>query len=448
MGCRFLSFLNKFSHHFRSYRHDVSEGARQYMSGLMQGGKRKNMLHMAQVVPEADNRNLQQFLTHSKWSAREVMDHVAQEVSQSIGHDTDACLLIDESGFAKQGKKSVGVARQWLGRLGKVDNGQVAVYATLCNGERHSLVDTRLYLPKEWTDDPQRCIEAGVPEEEIVFKTKDQLALEIIQNARALGLKFGWVGADAGYGKSCAVFYNLEKMGERFFIDIPSDFSVYLSDPQPKVPQIKGLGRKPTRYKTALKSQKACSLKALNQPERWQSVDVRKTTRGRLKLRALRQTVYVWDAQREHSLKLTLLVSENPDGTERKYTMTNAPETERMQDLVYAQRQRFWVERSFENAKGQCGMADYQVQKWAAWHHHMALVIMAMYFMLEERIAQKEDYPLLSCTDIEMLLAFFLPRRDLNKEEIIRQVEESHKRRKRAMLSHARMAKKREKVHD
>ena len=416
------------------------------MSGLMQGGKRKNMLHMAQVVPEADNRNLQQFLTHSKWSAREVMDHVAQEVSRSIGHDTDACLLIDESGFAKQGKKSVGVARQWLGRLGKVDNGQVAVFASLCNGDKHTLIDTRLYLPKEWTHDPQRCIEAGAPREEIAFKTKDQLALEIIAHARALGLKFGWIGADAGYGKSCAVFYNLDKMGEKFFIDIPSDFSVYLSDPQPQLPQFKGAGRKTTRYKRAQKSQKACALKALKEPGQWQNVDVRKTTRGRLKLRAWRQTVYIWDNQKERALKLTLLVSENPDGTERKYTLTNAPDTEPTQELVYAQRQRFWVERSFEDAKGQCGMADYQAQKWAAWHHHMALVMMAMYFMLEERIARKADYPLLSCADIETLLAFFLPRRDLNKREIIRQVEESHQRRKRAMLSHARMAKKREKT--
>ena len=411
----------------------------------MQAGERKNMLHMASVVPEADNRNLQQFLTHSKWSAREVMDELAQRASQRIGDKTGACLLIDESGFAKQGKKSVGVARQWLGRFGKVDNGQVAVYATLCNGKRTALVDARLYMPKEWINDPQRCREAGVPEEEIVFRTKDQLALEIIKHARQKGLKFGWVGADAGYGKSPEVFYPLQEMGEKFFIDIPSDFSVYLSDPQPRLPEFKGIGRMPKAYKTQEKSHKACSLEALKKEDAWKTVCARSATRGALKLRAWKQAVYVWDAQREKALKLTLLVSENPDGSERKYTLTNAPETEPIQQQVYKQRQRFWVERSFEDAKGQCGMADYQARKWAGWHHHMALVMMAMLFMLEERIAQSNDYPLLSCADIEKLLALFLPRRDLETEEVIRQMEASHRRRKKAMESHARMAKKREK---
>ena len=412
----------------------------------MQAGKRKNMLHMAEVVPEADNRNLQQFLTHSKWSAREVIDHVAREANDRIGHRTEACLLIDESGFAKQGKKSVGVARQWLGRLGKVDNGQVAVYATLCNEGGNALVDTRLYLPKEWIDDPQRCREAGVPAEEIVFRTKDQLALEIIQHARETGLKFGWIGADAGYGKSCDVFYTLGQMGEKFFIDIASDFSVYVRDPQPMLPKFKGMGRMPTRYKTGQKSQPACSLEGLKKEGRWKTLVVRKTTRGQLKLRAWSQRVYVWEDQREQALELTLLVSENLDGTDRKYTMTNAPETEPLEEQVYAQRQRYWVERSFEDAKGQCGMADYQVQKWAGWHHHMALVMLAMLFMLEERIEQKEGYPLLSCADIERLLALLLPRRDLDQTEVIRQVEASHRRRKRAIESHARMAKKRAKL--
>jgi len=259
-------------------------------------------------------------------------------------------------------------------------------------------------------------------------------------------LKFGWVGADAGYGKSCEAFYNLTEMGERFFIDIPSDFSVYLSDPEPQLPEPKRAGRKPTRYKTGQKSQRACALEGLKETESWREVKARKTTRGPLKLRAWRRTVYVWDNRRDHALRATLLVSENLDGTERKYTLTNAPETKSLEQLVYAQRQRFWVERSFEDAKGRCGMADYQVQKWSAWHHHMALVMMAMLFMLEERLSQKEDYPLLSCADVENLLAKFLPRRDVGEAEVIRQLEESHKRRKRAIQSHTRMAKIREKA--
>jgi SRSO17 transposase len=433
--------VKTFSHHFKSYRHDVSEGARQYLAGLMQGGGRKNMLHMAEVVPEADARNLQQFLTHSKWDARGVMDAVAREANRRVGDGREACLLLDESGFAKQGKKSVGVARQWLGRLGKVDNGQVGVFGVLCQGRLATPVDARLYLPKEWTEDPPRCRQAEVPEGEGHFRTKDELALEIIRHAREQGLKFGWVGADAGYGKSPATFYSLVEMEEKFFIDVPSDFSLYLADPQPTLPKAGQRGRPAQQFQSAHSKSAACRLKGLDDPRGWKVVQVRDTTRGKLELKAWQRTVYVWDAGHPVGLRLTLLVSENLDGTDRKYTLTNVPESTPLKRLVYQQRQRYWVERVFEDAKGECGMADYQVQKWSGWHHHMALVLMAMLFMLTERLEQRRSYPLLSCADIEALLVRFLPRRDLDEAEVIQQVAVRHRRRQQAIESHTRRAK-------
>ena len=149
----------------------------------MQAGSRKNIYAISEVVPDTNDRNLQQFITHSKWSAREVLDHVAHDADELIGDATDAALIIDESGFAKQGKMSVGASRQYLGRLGKVDNGQVAVFGVLAKGRFATAIDTRLYLPKEWTDDAERCHKAGIPESERVFKTKSQLALEIVEQA-------------------------------------------------------------------------------------------------------------------------------------------------------------------------------------------------------------------------------------------------------------------------
>ena len=445
MGQRFLTFVKTYNQHFRSYRHDVSDKARQYMCGLMQGGERKNMLHMAEIVPNAKSRNLQQFLTHSQWSARAVLDQVAREVNALVGHPTEACLNLDESSFAKQGKKSVGVARQWLGRLGKVDNGQVAVYGVLCQKQRAALVDTRLYLPKEWTDDPERCRDAGVPEEEIVFRTKEALAVEMIQHARKLGLQFGWVGADAGYGKSPALFYRLGDLGETFYINVPADFSVYLTDPRP---QAKPRRRPGTglRYATAQKRMAVRKFPELKDPAAWQKVTGRNTTRGKLALRAWRRVVYVWDGQSAQARRLTLVVTENLDGTDRKYTVTNAPETTGLDRMVFCQRQRYWIERTFQDGKGECGMADYQVQKWSGWQHHMALVMMALLFMLKERLEQRQAYPILSCADIEKLLARFLPQQELDESEVIRQVEAMHRLRQKAKRSHARCAKRRAKA--
>lgn len=410
----------------------------------MQAGSRKNIDRMAEVVPNSTSRNLQQFLTHSKWQAREVMEHVARDADELLGDDRQACLLIDESGFAKQGRGSVGVKRQWLGRLGKVDNGQVAVFGVLAKGRFAAPIDARLYLPNEWADDPERCKRAGVPEEERVFRTKPELGLDLVRNARKNYLRFGWVGADAGYGKGPGFCNALDEMGEIFMVDVHSDFHVYLEDPRPHLPEKTAKrGRPPIRFQTNQQSVEVQEVVKSLPPKTWRTVTLRTTTRGELKVRCCRLSVYVWDGEWETSKGWQLIATQalgaNPD---LKISLTNAPRGTSLSRLGWMQRQRFWVERVFEDAKSECGMADYQVRKWRAWHHHMALVMMAMLFMLTERIRHKETYPLLSCADIEQLLARFLPRRDVTQEEVIQQLEHRHRQRQLAIESHARQQKR------
>jgi SRSO17 transposase len=438
-----MAFLDTYTEHFQSYRHNVSDKARQYACGLMQAGSRKNMDRMAEVVPDAKSRNLQQFLTHSKWDYREVIDHVAYDVDRLLGNDKDACLLIDESGFAKQGKGSVGVSRQWLGRLGKVDNGQVGVFGVLVNGQFAVPVDGRLYLPREWTDDPERCKKAGIPQEQQSFRTKPDLALEIVRHAREKGLRFGWIGADAGYGKGPGFCSSLGEMGETFVVDVHSDFHVYLKDPQPYLPEkTSKRGRPFTKYQSDQDSIEASALVNSIPAKHWKTMALRSTTRGFLRVRSCRQRVYVWDGESEKvqcwDLIATKTLGNNPD---TKISLTNAPQSTTLKRLGWVQRQRYWVERAFEDAKSECGMADYQARKWSAWHHHMALVMMAMLFMLYERIHHKETYPLLSCADIEELLARFLPRRDATEEEVVSQLEQRHRQRQKSIDSHSRCQK-------
>jgi SRSO17 transposase len=435
---RFTSVVKSYSEHFQSYRHNVSEKARQYACGLMQAGNRKNMDRMAEVVPGSDSRNLQQFITHSKWSWRAVMDHVAKDVDELIGHRRDACFLIDESSFQKQGSSSVGVSRQWLGRQGKVDNGQVAVFAALANGEQVCPVDARFYLPAQWSDDEARCKAAGIPESFRNFKTKNALAIETVTHARENGLRFGWVGADAGYGKGPEFMFTLDDMGETFMIDIHSDFTVYPDDPAPYIPAWPGRGRKPHLYRSETKATQAVALvRKLEQPQ-WKWLKLRDTTRGPLRLRAYSRRVFVWDKLSAHARQYTLVVTQTEDGKETKISLSNTSERTSLKRLAHMQRQRYWVERSFEDGKSECGMADYQVRKWEAWHHHMALVMMSMRFMLEERQIQAEEHPLLSCADIEELLAYFLPRRNTSQAEIIRQLKARHEQRLRAIETHTR----------
>ena len=189
------------------------------------------------MVAEADEQRLQHMLTESQWDHRAVLDQVAQEADRRLGGTEDSCLLIDESGFAKKGKHSVGVKRQWCGRQGKVDNCQVGVFAALGKAHLSTLIDERLYLPKEWALSPARCRKAGIPEAERVHKSKSELALEMVRHQRALGLRFAWVGADGGYGKEPAFLRGLEGMGERFVVDIHKDQHLYLEDPRPAIPE-------------------------------------------------------------------------------------------------------------------------------------------------------------------------------------------------------------------
>jgi len=397
------------------------------------------MDQMEEVVPGSKSRSLQQLLTHSKWDACGVIDHVASEVDRLIGDRQRTGLLIDESSFAKQGPMSVGVSRQCLGRHGKVNNGQVAVFGVLTKDRLAVPVDVRLYLPQKWTDDPERCQKAGIPEVERVFHTKEQLALKMVSHARKNSLRYGWGVADAGYGKGPGFCIELDRMGESFVVDLHSDFPVYLQDTKPYIPERKD---KPGRNFTRLRTD-ATSLEANTVVDRLNLGDqpvlkLRDTTRSSLKVRALQIPVYVRDGQSSQANRFFLLATQTAGATaQTKISLCNAPETMALETIAWRRLQRFWVERAFEDAKSECGMADYQVRKWSAWHHHMALVMMTMLFMLSEKIRQKDTYPLLSCSDIEELLSRFLPRRDVSKSEIIRQLEHRHRKRWSAMQSHA-----------
>ena len=391
---------------------------------------RKNMERMEEHVVGADDQALQYMLTDAQWDSKAVMDQVAQEVNQLLGGD-ESCLLLDESGFEKKGEHSVGVARQWNGRLGKVDNCQVGVFAALGCGTRVSLIDFRLYLPESWSKDALRCKKMGIPESFRAFKTKSELALEMVRHQRQQGIQFAWVGADGGYGKEPAFLRGLDDMDEIFVVDVHKDQLIYLEDPQPVIPQKKNKrGKKTSRYQAQTQSVRVDDWKKAQPEEAWQHYKLRDSTKGELVVEILHQRVWLWDKNGPNAHHWHLIVRRELNSPETcKYTLSNAPAETSTQQLAQMQGQRFWIERAFEDGKSESGMADYQARKWRSWHHHMALVSMAMLFMAEERELHRDEMPLLSCNDIEILLRTFLPRRDIDPDEVVRQMEKRHRRR-------------------
>ena len=409
----------------------MSPQAQKYLSGLLQA-ERRNVQRMAEVVVDTDAQALHHFLADSPWDARAVMDQVARDVDCLLGGDQDSCLVLDETCFPKKGKKSVGVARQWMGRQGKTDNCQVAVFAALARGRSVSLIDAELYLPQEWVKDPQRCAAAGVPEERRVLKTKPALALELVQRARRNGIRFSWVTADGGYGQNRALLRALDDAGESFVIDVHCDQRIYLEEPSRPV-------QEPTSADQQSSSAVSLSVEqwAAQQPSTaWEPVWVRHSSRGELRLEALRCCVWLLEVKDCTARKWQLLVTrEIGDPKAVKYSLSNADCTISLQRLVYLQRQRYWVERAFQEAKNEAGLDEYQARSWQSWHHHVALVMMALLFLLRERQIQSETLPLLSAADVKVLLARVLPRQDQTLEETIRQIQLRHQQRQSAIDS-------------
>ena len=430
MASRFVECCEMFEHHFIVRGHDVTRHARHYLSGLLGTQRRKNIERIEADVAESDYQGMQQFVSDSPWDHTAVMRQVAAEAEATLGRAADTALYVDETSFVKKGDQSVGVQRQYCGRLGKLENCQVGVFASLGCGARAALVDFRLFLPEAWARDPARCGKAKVPEAERVHQTKTELALAMVVAARARGSTHHWVGGDEVYGNNHAFTAALEDLGEVFLMDVASNMQVWESDPSPQLPSPSPgkNGRPRTRARVNPRAPKAVSVKTLTArcfKAEAREVTIRDATKGSLRAPLWVRPIWVWDGQAPTARRRLLIVRQEADGT-FKYSMSNAAADTTWERLAYMQAQRFWIERCFQDAKSELGMAQYEVRGWLGWHHHMALACLALVFLLKERSGASVHTPLLSARDIVELLAIYLPRQPRNETEVLRQMQQRH----------------------
>ncbi len=418
MARRLLDHVRRSSEVLCAGRVDGVQKAQEYVTGLLVAD-RGNMLRMEEAVPGANEQALQHFVTVSKWDERALMRHVARDVDARLGGHADSALILDESAFPKKGDQSVGVARQWCGRLGKIENCQVAVFGVLNRGDRSAPVGVKLYLPKGWIADRPRCRRAGIPMwERRRLRTKHELALEIVDEATRNGVRYGWVGCDGGYGKNPTFLRHLEQRGVTFVAEVHKDQLVYLEDPTAEGrPRTTGLAV------ATWMSQRPAGA--------WKRVAVRETTKGTLEVDILHQEVWVWNRREAKARRWRLLVRREVASPEKiSYTLSNAGPAVTARELVQRQAQRYWVERAFQDAKTEAGLDEYQVRGWTPWHRHVALVCMAMSFLLNERLDHADEYPLLSCRDITALLTQIVRTRGVTEEKLVQQMERRHRLRR------------------
>ena len=397
------------------------------------------MLRMSEVN-EVDHQAMQHMLTEGVADWAGFGEQIALETDALLG-GSDAVLILDESGFTKKGEASAGVARQWNGRLGKVDNCQVGVFATLCRGEMAGLIDTRLYLPEHWADDPKRCEKAAIPREAQCYQSKSTLALAMLEVALQRGIRFGYVGIDGGYGKEPAFLRDIDRLGCRFVADVHCDQTIYLQDPEPEVPSWKGIGKQPKHLKAQCAALRVDQWASEQLAEAWQRLTLRDGEKGELTAEYLHTSVWIWDGSEEKAHCWHLLVRREVGASEiSHYCLSNAPLKTSLKELARVQAQRFFIEHSFREAKSECGMADYQVRRWDAWHHHMALVMLGTLFLLKQKIQGRKQWPMLSFNDLVTALAHLLPRRQLTAEDLAAIIDKRHRLRRSAKESHVRRA--------
>ena len=265
---------------------------------------------MAAVVEGGCAQRFQHFISESPWDHEPVVAQIARDADEALGGKATSALIIDESSFPKQGDRSVGVARQWTGRLGKVDNCQVAVFGVLTDGERHTPIDMRLYLPDRWIQDPERCERAGAPEAARETTSKSQHALDIVRRARERGMRFSHVGVDAGYGKEPAFLRALDDGGEVFVADVHRDQRVWTEDPGLHVPAPTfGRGR-PSKKLQAAATPVTVEELAKGLPARdWTRCVLRDCTRGQLQVDIAHRRVWVWNGE---GIPGAMLASDRP----------------------------------------------------------------------------------------------------------------------------------------
>ena len=434
-----------YSAHFLVWGRDLNKHASDYLSGLLGTERRKNMERIHGDIPESNYQGIQQFITDSPWKEAELMAQVAREVNGLLGGHRHSALILDETSFVKKGESSVGVQRQYCGRLGKTENCQMGVFACLGLGERASIVDFRLFLPESWAGDPERCQKAGVPEPHRVHRSKQMLALEMVEAARARGLDFTWVLGDAAYGSSLDFGREVAALGYYYLLDAAGTTRVWTEDPRPApLAPSETRARSNSRCRPSNAKAQSGKLEALVKARfagEARELTIRQTTKGPLRAKVLILSVWLWEEGAPAAERRTVVAREYEDG-KIKISWTNAPEGTSANELAYMQAQRHWVERNFEDAKSELGMAEYEVRKWRGWHHHMALVSLAMLFLLKERVAHAETAPLLSARDIVELLAFYLPRRGGTEQEVLDDLVRRHRQRKRASISHAKIKSK------
>ena len=357
-------------------RREQRDHARTYLAGLVSDLGRKNTESIA-YRHDQGRHALQHFVGSSTWDHRPLLREPAGQVGRELG-TPDGVIVFDPSGSPKKGSASAGVQRQWLGRLGKVDNGQVGVFMAYATRHEHALVDVRLYLPKSWAGDRARRKRCGIPKA-VRYRTRHERALEMLKETGPLR-PHGWVTGDDEMGRSSRFRAELRRRTEQYLLAVPSNTTVRDLDGEP--PEWRGQGRPPKRAFERVRAWAEALAPAV-----WRRIEVGEGERGPnvIELVATR-VVARTDRGRIGPEELLVVIRRRDEAgaIEHDYYLSNAPPETLPGVLARVARAGHRVEECLQRGKSEAGLAGYQVRTWPGWHHHQALSLIAAWFLVQE----------------------------------------------------------------
>jgi SRSO17 transposase len=367
-------------------RREPKQNAQIYICGLLSDLERKNVESIAYRY-DRTREALQKFIGTASWDYQPLQQELARQIGAEIGED-DGVIVFDPSGHKKCGNNSVGVQRQWLGRLGKVDNGQVGVYMGYASRKEHGLVDERLYLPKQWANNKARRKKCGVPKH-IRYRTRQELALDMLKKNGEY-LPHCWITGDDEMGRPSGFRRDLRDLDEQYLLAVPSN--TYIRDLDSEPPAYGGRGQPPKQPFQRVDKW----LNAL-QDKTWTKVYVRDGEKGPLVIEIVSCHVVARTERSCHEPVEELLVASRSVDDRGKvkydYYLSNAPVDTALEELARVVKAEHRIEDCLKRAKSEAGLSDYEVRTWAGWHHHQILSLIALWFLILETRRGKKTHP-------------------------------------------------------
>ena len=419
---------------FTTKTRDTSEYAYVYLRGLLTMDTKRNYVNIARRVidPENDGQNLQQFMSDSPWADQTVFQQIQAEIEQRP-ELAGGLLTLDESGDKRAGDQSAGAGRQYLGRMGKVEMGQVGVGLGYYKAGLWTLVDAELFLPKPWFDDEHALLrqQLGIPDDR-QFATKLELGLAMIGRAQANHLPFEVVTADSLYGRNDDFRASLEQADVRYLLDIPADYLVYLDKPRVGVPEKPPdkRGRPFSRWQV-LNEVKPVEVRNLVSNTVLQPIEIRHTERGLLIYQSAARRI--WTIANDGLVRQEwLFIWRGPDDKTARFSLSNAASDTSLHTLAWWRALRYFAERIFQDSKSEAGWDELVARKYRAWMHHTALDALALWFAATIRLDWSQVHPrdpalveqfevvvlpALSMANIRELLKAVLPLKQLSPEQ-------------------------------